>query len=167
MRPTKPSGVSMPSNDKIIPAPLVVRTLNINELCPASSQGTSLPLPAGESRVFAAGEIVFNEGVVPGAVLIFREGDAELLARDAQGELLHMRPVEPGEVLGLTESIAGVPFKACLRTLTDCRIEYFEIKEFIQLLKERDDLLFNLLQRLASGLQECLNSFKVCGPTDV
>lgn len=157
----------MPSNDKIIPAPLVVRTLNINELCPAGGQGNPLPLPAGENRVFAGGEIVFNEGVVPGAVLIFREGDAELLSRDAHGELLTMRPVEPGEVLGLTESIAGVPFKACLRAVTDCRVEYFEIREFIRLLKERDDLLFNLLQRLASGLQECLNSFKVCGPTDV
>ena len=157
----------MPSNDKIIPAPLVVRTLNINELCPAASQGASLPLPAGENRVFAGGEIVFNEGVVPGAVLIFREGAAEILSRDAHGEFEVMRLVEPGEVLGLTESIAGVPFKACLRAVTDCRVEYFEIREFIRLLKERDDLLFILLQRLASGLQECLNSFKVCGPTDV
>jgi CRP-like cAMP-binding protein len=157
----------MPSNDRSIPAPLVVRTLNINDLCPASGQGTSLPLPPGESRLFAGGEIVFNEGVVPGAVLIFREGIAEVVSRDDLGELLVTRTVEPGEILGLTESIAGVPFKACLRAVTDCRVEYFELKEFIQLLKERDDLLFKLLERLASGLQECLNSFKVCGPSDV
>jgi CRP-like cAMP-binding protein len=100
-------------------------------------------------------------------VLIFREGVAELIARDPHGEILAMREVEPGEIFGVTESIAGASFKASLRAMTDCRMEYFEIKEFIQLLKERDDLLFNLLRQLAAGLHECLNSFKICGPTDV
>jgi CRP-like cAMP-binding protein len=157
----------MPSSDRFIPAPLAVRTLNINDVCPAGSQGSSPPMPDGEIRTFAAGEIVFSEYSAPGDVLIFREGVAELIARDPHGEILAMREVEPGEIFGVTESIARAPFRVSLRAVTDCRIEYFEIKEFIQLLKERDDLLFNLLQRLATGLQECLNSFKICGPTDV
>ena len=157
----------MTSNDKIIPAPLLVKTLNINDLYPASSPGASLPFPEGEGRVFAGGEIIFNDGVVPREVLILREGTAEVFSKDAEGKIRAMRPLEPGEVIGLTESIAGVPFKTSLRAVTDCRFESFEIREFIGLLRERDDLLLNLLQRLALGLQECLNSYKVCGPTDV
>ena len=157
----------MPSNDRPIPPSLAVRTLNLNDLRTAGNEGSSPPIPEGDSRVLAAGETVFDEGSVPGMVLIFREGTAELIALDAQGELQAMRVGEPGEILGLTESIAGAPFKFRLRAVTDCRIESFELSEFIQLLKERDDLLFNLLQRLASGLQECLNSFKICGPTDL
>lgn len=157
----------MPSNDRSIPAPPALRTLNINDLNPADGQGVSPPIPEGESRVFAAGEVVFAEDTVPTSVLIFREGSAELVSRDPQGEIQSLREVEAGEVLGITESIAGAPFRVSLRTVTDCRFEYFEVREFIQLLKERDDLLFNLLQRLATGLQECLNSFRICGPTDV
>lgn len=157
----------MPSNDRPISTPLAAGTLNINDLCSVDGQGSSPPLPAGESRTFAAGEIVFDQGSVPSAVLIFRKGSAELVSRDAHGEIQAMRTVEPGEVLGVTESIAGAPFKISLRATTECRVEYFELMEFIQLLRERDDLLFNLLQRLAAGLQDCLNSFRICGPTDV
>ena len=157
----------MPSNDRSIPPSLAVRTLNINDLYPTGDQGPSLPIPSGDSRVFAAGETVFDEGSIPGSVLIFREGAADLITLEEHGGLQSMRAVEPGEILGLTESIARAPFKFRLRTVTDCRIESFEMGEFIQLLKERDDLLFNLLQRLASGLQDCLNSVKICDPSDL
>jgi CRP-like cAMP-binding protein len=157
----------MSSNERSILPSLAARTLTIDDLCPTGGQGTSPPIPAGDSRVFAAGEIVLDKGSVPEAVLIFREGAAELIALDAGGELQAMRVVQPGEILGLTESIAGAPFNFRLKAVTDCRIESFELREFIQLLKERDDLLFNLLKRLASGLQDCLNSFKICGPADM
>jgi len=150
----------MPKKANIVPAAPFLKTFNVNEICLPSGRERS-QLPSGEIRAYSGGEIVIDKGVVPNSVFILREGTAVLLFFGAHGELLTARPVESGEMLGLTESIAGAPFNACLKAVTECRIESFEIEEFIGLLKTKGDLLFNVLRRLAIGLQECLIPFKI------
>jgi CRP-like cAMP-binding protein len=140
--------------------PLAVKTINIGPLCRLTIAESYIPFRPAQTKSFPSGSFVYSEGTVPDLVLTLREGSADLMVKDQSGELRRIRSVEPNEVFGFTESLTETPFDTTLKAISDCQFEYINASEFKSLLRDDGELRFKMLERMATGLQRYLNSFR-------
>ena len=92
---------------------------------------------------FGPNEAVFKQGASPANVLIMRSGTAVLSRRPFD----HI--VCAGQVVGLTETLARIPFDTTLRTVSACTFERIDHDDLIALLHARPKILHRMLDVLS------------------
>lgn len=102
-------------------------------------------------RRFQKDVIIFAAGDIPCCIYSLLKGKAQILLN---ADLHIFRPVEPNEILGLTETIAGLPFKITLKTITSCEFEFIENGDFLRFLHDEPEVCFRLVKLLGINLQE-------------
>jgi CRP-like cAMP-binding protein len=96
------------------------------------------------------GDSVFEPGAPP-AIWILEAGEAVLCAAVSGDDVEACRAVATGEVLGLMEALAQVPFSAKLTAVSDCRFTHIERLKFVQLLRAEPSLRAKLLTLIAEA----------------
>lgn len=100
------------------------------------------------------GVVLFARGEMPRGIYMLVKGAAQLTANAELNNSHIVRSVEPNEVLGLTETIAGLPYKLLVKTNSPCVFEFIERQDFIQFLRREPDVCFRLLRMLGLNLQK-------------
>ncbi len=67
--------------------------------------------------------------------------------------------IEQGEIIGLTESLAEIPFETEIEIFSDCLLEYISREDFIAFLQEERKVRFRLARLLASNLRKSYEIF--------
>lgn len=98
---------------------------------------------------------VFWAGDVPCGIHILLEGQATL--RVSKLHIAHR--VAPGEILGLTETIANLPYEMNLETITDCVFERIESQALFRFLNNDAEVCFRLVKLLGSNIQQSYQRF--------
>jgi diguanylate cyclase (GGDEF)-like protein len=99
----------------------------------------------GEEGELPAGAWLWREGHVGDDVVMLREGTLEVVHEGPEGEIVILRELEPGAVLGEIACLDGRPRSAGVRAATPCRIARIPSRQFGALLRGRPDLLEALL----------------------
>lgn len=98
---------------------------------------------------------IFVAGDVPCGVHILLEGQATL----SVSKLHIAHRVAPSEILGLTETIANLPYEMNLVTITDCVFEFIESQALFRFLNNDKEVCFRLVRLLGSKIQQSYQRF--------
>ena len=97
-------------------------------------------------RHFNQGDTIFARDIVPAEVLIMTYGTAELRCGS------DVRIVSPGEVLGLTETLAEAKHCDTLSAITDCDANVISRDDLIWYLRNTPEACFRSLEAVAENL---------------
>ena len=89
------------------------------------------------TREYPRGSVIFAEGENVRGVYVLCQGRAKISIGSAEGRTLVLRVAEPGELLGINATVSGQPYRATVKTLDNCRIDFIPREQFLKLL-DRD-----------------------------
>lgn len=96
------------------------------------------------------GILFIAAGAESPGIYILRAGKARLFSNPELGKLLIARPVKINEFLGLTETIAGLPYKINVASISPCLCEFIEREDFLSFLRGESQFCFRLAQFLGA-----------------
>ena len=111
----------------------------------------------GIKRLSQEGERLISIGSTLYNVSILDSGFAEILAPDMGGQLQTVRAVAPGEILGLTETLAGAQCDFSVSSITECVFTEIPREELIRFLRTAPDTCFELVSMMAAAFIECMH----------
>ena len=109
-------------------------------------------------RTYRFDEMVFEQGFAAADVWRLVSGMAVLSQYDASHEPSFVRMVRPGEILGLTETLAGLPYSATLRAVSSCVFNCMKQSDLVWLLHRRPRLRQRIVRVLAANYGNVLAS---------
>ena len=98
------------------------------------------------NRHYNQGQTIFARDIVPAEVLIVTYGTAELRCGS------DIRTVSPGEVLGLTETLAEAKYCDTLTAVTDCDTNVISRDDLIWYLRNTPEACYRSLEAVAENL---------------
>jgi diguanylate cyclase (GGDEF)-like protein len=111
----------------------------------AVSSLRSLLSELGEECDLAAGTALFKEGDPGDEVVLVKDGKLQVVHEGPEGDVVVLRELEAGSVLGEIACLDGHPRSASVRASTDCRIARVPAAQFRELLHRRPEILEALL----------------------
>ena len=111
-----------------------------------------------KKRAFRQGEQVISAGARSTCVHILDHGSAEVLIPDDDGEVRSIREIAPGEMLGLTESLAGTAWVFSVRSMNDSVFLEIPRNEFVTFLRNEPNICFELSSLMAAAFIECFRA---------
>jgi CRP-like cAMP-binding protein len=102
-----------------------------------------------QSRHYEKGQTIFSKDLVPQEIVVLASGSAELKCGDTSGD---SRQVMPGEVFGLTETLAEAKYCDSLRALSDCEINVIGREDLISYLRSTPEACYRSLEVIAEML---------------
>ncbi len=112
-----------------------------------------------EEKHFKKNELVFANGQTPVFIYFLLHGDAQIFGNPKLDGKVLTRSVEPREILGLTEAIAGLPYETSVQTVSPCLFECIRCDDFIHFLQNEPESCFCFLQMLSTNIQKIYQLF--------
>lgn len=103
------------------------------------------------STLFPKGAMLFVEGQSPRGLFMLCAGRVKLAAGSSDGKSLITRIAEPGEVLGLSETISGRPYMATAETLVPCQVNFIKREDFLRFLSEHHLACLRVAEHLSNN----------------
>ena len=104
------------------------------------------------TNVYPAGAVLYAEGQTPQGVYVICHGSAKLSISSADGRTLITKIAGPGEVLGLSSSISGNPYKSTAETLEPSQVSSIRRNDLARFIETHPQVAANVV-RVLSG--EC------------
>src|SRR5262249_13020829 len=82
------------------------------------------------------GESLFHEGEIPQYVFVVCSGKIKLSVCSREGKTAILRIAGPGEILGLSAAMSGVPHETSAEGLELCRVKAIRVKDFLRFLQK-------------------------------
>ncbi|MGA7616832.1 MAG: Crp/Fnr family transcriptional regulator [Thermoanaerobaculia bacterium] len=115
------------------------------------------------TTAYPAGAVLYVEGQVPGGVYVLCKGRVKLTASSSEGKTLVVRIAESGEVLGLSGSISGRPYRVTAETLEPCQVKFIKRMEFLAFLHEHGEISFRVARQLSAELHDAFDQVRSLG----
>lgn len=125
-----------------------------NLFCNLSAEALESLTRVKQTRRFPKGAVIFAQGDLPSGIYVLLKGQAQLSLNPKPDKKHIFRPVEPNEILGLTETIANLPYGMNAETLAPCLFEFIERRQFIDFLYDEPRVCFHLAELLGLNLQK-------------
>src|SRR5437016_4113354 len=103
----------------------------------------------------APGAVLFREGERADGVFVLHEGDVDLIFSGRTGDTKPLMLVEPGQILGLSEVVAGHRHDATAAARTNCLVGYVPSDDLLRILDGNTSAWFSVLQLLSRDLNSC------------
>ena len=116
--------------------------------CKLCSEGFFCRLPKADmeafqgikfTMAFAAGATLFTEGQPCRGIYILCKGRVKLSSSSSEGQTLILKIAQPGEVLGLSAAISGVPHPTTAETGQPCQLNFVKRDDFMKFLTEHPE----------------------------
>jgi diguanylate cyclase (GGDEF)-like protein len=98
----------------------------------------------GAASTLASGSILWREGDPGDSVVYLVEGTLVVTDRTPEGEIVVLRTMEAGSIVGELAAFDGKPRSAMVRASSDCRIVSLPAGDFLKLVGDRPDILAEL-----------------------
>lgn len=93
---------------------------------------------------------LFMEGQPAEGVYVLCSGRVKLSTYSEDGRSIIVRIAEPGEVLGLSASVAGGNYEGSAQAVDDCQINFVRRNEFVRLLSDNSPAALNAIRELSA-----------------
>jgi CRP/FNR family cyclic AMP-dependent transcriptional regulator len=98
---------------------------------------------------YKRGSFIFSAGEATQGVFAVRAGRIKLSASSNRGRTLTFRIAWPGELLGLSSTIAGAPYELTAQTLAPSQVDFMERADFLRFLENHPGSCFRVLEMLS------------------
>ena len=131
--------------------------------CEMKKAGFFCDFPEPVMRAFEAmkittsypkGTALFVEGEPTNGIYMLCQGKVKLSTHSADGKALILRISEPGEVLGLSSTIAGQPHVATAEVIENCQINFVRKQDLLRFIREYADAGLNALKQLSENYHQ-------------
>ena len=106
------------------------------------------------TAAYPAGATLFTEGQTCRGIYILCKGRVKLSATSSGGQTLILKIAQPGEVLGLNATVAGVPHETTAETGQPCQLNFVKREDFLRFLTEHGDACLHAAIDLSHECQE-------------
>jgi len=109
-----------------------------------------------------SGFVLFAEGEAARGLFVLQAGKVKLSASSHKGRTLTFRIACPGDVLGLSATVAGGPYGAEAKAVGPCQLDFVERADFLGFLERHPAACFEVVQILSqevTGMQEQVGFF--------
>ncbi len=100
-------------------------------------------------NVYHRRAVLFAQDETPQGVFLLRRGRVKLTARSEGGKSVILRIAGPGEVLGLSSVLSGVPFDATAEVAEPSELSFVKSEDLLRFLGEHADACIRVAQELA------------------
>ena len=111
------------------------------------------------------GDVLFHEGRVPRGVFVLCEGRVKLSVCSENGKRLMLRVAGPGEVLGLSASVAGKPYEVTAEVLDNSQVAFIKRKDLLKFLREHREACLQVVHLLSQDLHIAFDRVRTVGLT--
>jgi CRP/FNR family transcriptional regulator len=98
---------------------------------------------------YPKGSILFLEGQAPRGIYVLCKGRVKLSLSVNDGKTLILKLAEPGEVLGLSATVAGKPYELSAETMDTCQVNFVKRDDFLRFLKLHVEVCFRAAEQLS------------------
>ena len=130
----------------------------------------NLPKPAIEhlqriksTSTYPKGAMLFVEGQESRGAFILCRGKAKLYTSSAEGKTIILRIALPGEVLGLTSTIANKPYEATVELLEPSQVNFLPKVDFLKFLSQHGDASMHVAQQLSANCAGAYEEIRCLG----
>ena len=129
-------------------------------LPPAALKGLAAITSAAS---YPKGATLFVEGQNPRGVFIVCTGRVKLSTSSADGKTLILRVADPGEVLGVAETLSGKPYQATADVLDPTQANFIPRGDFLSFLREHGEAALRVAQQLSEDYHLALSEMRTIG----
>ena len=94
--------------------------------------------------------VLFREGEASRGIFLVVRGLVKLSVSSREGKTLILRMVGPGEVLGISASVAAGEYEATAETLETCEISFIRRSDVLRLMEKHNNLALWLARNLSN-----------------
>jgi CRP/FNR family transcriptional regulator len=109
------------------------------------------------------GDVLFREGEHADGVYVLHEGDVDLIFSARTGDAKPLMFVESGQILGLSEVVAGHRHDATATARTPGLVGYVPFDDLLRILDGNTAAWFSVLQLLSRDLNSCWQCMRRLG----
>jgi CRP/FNR family transcriptional regulator, cyclic AMP receptor protein len=136
------------------------------EFCRDMSDKALFDLVSISQRFFCPGTVlILEEGQKPANVLLLLEGRAKLSLNSIDGRRLIIGLASPGEILGLTSVISGLPCEITAEAQFPCMISSLPRQSFLDFLLRSPVACRNVTRQLSLDYKRTLGQLRTLGLT--
>jgi len=115
------------------------------------------------SSVYPEGAVLFMEKQDPRGVFILCEGQVKLSICSSDGKILILRIAKPGEVLGLSAVVGGVPYEVTAETLRPSQVVFIRRDDFQHFIAHHPEVYRNIVKQMASTYDGACEQLRTVG----
>lgn len=101
------------------------------------------------TAVYPKGSVLFVEGEDPRGLFILCSGRVKLTTSSSEGRTLIVKIAEPGEVLGVSATMLGLPYEVSAETLEPAQVNFVRREHFMTFLAAYPEACFHTAQQLS------------------
>jgi len=113
--------------------------------------------------VYPSNALLFIEKENPRGVFVLCEGQVKLSMASRDGRTLVLRFAKPGEVLGLTAVVAGIPYEVTAEALTASQLAFVRKNDFLKFLEHHPGSYEAISKYLVSVYASACNQLRSVG----
>jgi CRP/FNR family transcriptional regulator, cyclic AMP receptor protein len=112
---------------------------------------------------YPEGSILFLEGQAPRGVFVLCKGRVKLSLSANDGKTLILKLAEPGEVLGLSATVAGKPYELSAETMDTCQVNFVKRDDFLRFLKLHVEVCYKVAEQLSKKYNSTCQELRSLG----
>ena len=109
------------------------------------------------------GSVLFVEGQMPRGIYLLCKGRVKLSVNSSDGKTMILKIAEPGEVLGLHASVAGIPYELTAETAQPCQVVFIKRDDFQRFLEQHGDACLKAAQHLSDNCHNAYDMIRAIG----
>ena len=140
--------------------------------CDVTSERLFAGLPAAALRDLAhiqtacsypAGAVLFQEGEAAEGIFVLSKGAVRLSLCSSHGDRLTLRVARPGEILGLSASMANTAHEVTAETTMPSQLVFVRRRDFLHYLREHTDACLQVVEFLSNDVHAAYDRVRALG----
>lgn len=115
------------------------------------------------AQVYPRGTVLFREGQPARGVLLLCDGRVRLSVCSESGRRMTLRMASPGEVLGLSASLAGTNYEITAETMDNVQVAAVRRRDLLRFLREHREACLQVVSMLSEDLHIAYDRVRAVG----
>ena len=115
------------------------------------------------TTVFPKGAFLFVEGQAPQRIHMLCQGEVKLSTTSRDGRTLILKVAPPGDILGLSSCVSGLPYDVTAEARTPCQSNFVRRQEFLRFLREHGEACLRAAEHLSAQHNDALAVIRTIG----
>jgi len=115
------------------------------------------------STLLPKNAVLFVEGQIPRGMYMLCQGEVKLSTISQEGRSVVLKLARPGEVLGLSACVSGLPYALTAETHTPCHTNFINRRDFLRFLRRHGEACLQAAKHLSKRRMDAVKVIRNIG----